>query len=515
MLVEPPARLGRHERDHPEHPVAQPHRDEHRRAQPDRAQQLEVLGIARRLLEHLVADLAVQLGGAAAQHAVDARARAGVGRVALLDVARELHPRRVDVLDRDALDAIPAGEVDRAPVGDLRDREAGDRPQRRLVLERVGQHAARLGQEPLAHLAALEVRDVLDHVDRQPHGAGLVDHRRGLHARPAVVDAPARPVAHGHRRRPLAEQRAPAGQHVEVQRLAVLAEHLEAVADGAGRRGQHLLGAREAEQPHRGVVRVDELPVGRLRGDRVGDALEDRREVVARLAQRGEQARVVDRQRAAVGQLPVPARGRARRSGGRTRRWRMRCRRSRLRARASARPSTTPSRPRAGSAAARGPGRPAPRTVRDLGHELRLAGADHLRRADRRVRVERVALVVLDHERALGRVHVLPDRALDAPVGSQQLDEAPVGVRGHREARDGRERLAEVERPRDAAGSRGRRRYVTCVAARLTECPRRRSLSRAPPPRTRAGSPRTGGGGPPRRGGSRSPCPGSPSRARR
>ena len=58
---------------------------------------------------------------------------------------------------------------------------------------------------------------------------GVVEHRRRLDARPAVVAAaPRDPVAHGHRRRPLAEQRAPAREHARGERLAVLAEHLEA-----------------------------------------------------------------------------------------------------------------------------------------------------------------------------------------------------------------------------------------------------------------------------------------------
>ena len=169
-----------------------------------------------------------------------------------------------------------------------------------------------------------------------------------------------------------------------------------------GRRREHLRGARVAEQPHRGVVGVDEPPVGRLRGHRVGDALEDRRRASSR-ASRSDVCRralsIASAQRSAsscAAREVVLAR-----TGAPTRRSRARCRRSPRRGRAAARSSTRPSRPRAGSAGAPGPARRPPELVRDLRLELGLAGADHLRRADRRVRVERVAPVVLAHDARL------------------------------------------------------------------------------------------------------------------
>jgi hypothetical protein len=58
-----------------------------------------------------------------------------------------------------------------------------------------------------------------------------------------------------------------------------------------------------AEQPHRGVVHVDEPAVRALHGDRVRDAGEDRLELVAGESQLAVQARVLEVQRAAVGQL--------------------------------------------------------------------------------------------------------------------------------------------------------------------------------------------------------------------
>ena len=152
-----------------------------------------------------------------------------------------------------------------------------------------------------------------------------------------------------------------------------------------------------------------------------------------------------------------------------------------------------------------------PELVGDLLDEVGLAGADHLRRADRRVGVERVAPVVLEHERPLGGVDVLPQHALDAPVGPQQLDEAPVRVFGHGEPRHRRQRLLEVQRPRERVAG-----FAEIVRRRLgAHGAQVYGARRALRPRTRGGSPRTGGGAPPRRGGWRSPCPGSPSRARR
>ena len=57
-------------------------------------------------------------------------------------------------------------DVDHAPVGEVGHREPRDAAQRLLVVERAGEHAAGLGQQPLRLLGLLEVGDVLDHVDR-------------------------------------------------------------------------------------------------------------------------------------------------------------------------------------------------------------------------------------------------------------------------------------------------------------------------------------------------------------
>ena len=78
-------------------------------------------------------------------------------------------------------------------------------------------------------------------------------------------------------------QRAPAREPLDRERPAVLVGHLEAARDLAGRRGEQLLDGVVADHPHRGVVGVDERAVGRLRRDGVGDAAEDRVDLLARV----------------------------------------------------------------------------------------------------------------------------------------------------------------------------------------------------------------------------------------
>ncbi len=356
---------------------------------------------------------------------------------------------------------------------------------------------AGLGEEPLAELGALDLGDVLDHVDREPHRAALVEHRRRLHARPPVLGAAVVAVADGERRRALAEQRAPAGQALDGKLGAVLGEHLVAPPDLQRVRRQQLLRVAEAQQPHGGVVGVDQAAVGALRGDGVRHALDDRLEIVARAPRFGVQPRVVDRRRAAVGQVLRPGHVLAgvAAPGGAVGQREVADHRAAHAHRDHERRGDADLLDEPVLLGILGDRRP--ERVRDLAHELRLAGPDHLRRAHLRVGVERVAAVVLLDERALGRIRVLHHDALDLPVGPQQLDEAPVGVGGDGEPRDGRQRLAVVERVEGRGLSHG-----------LDSMPGLR-------PRTRAGSPRTAGGGPPRRAGSRSPCPASPSRGRR
>jgi hypothetical protein len=262
-----------------------------------------MLGVARHGRDHLVGHLPVELGRAARQHAAHPLTRVRVGGIAPLELAGELQPRRIHVRDRHTLNVVTGGEIDRAPVGHLRHREPGDGGQRLPGVERRRQHAAGLGEEAVPLLGALDVRDVLDHVDREPHGPRLVEHGRRLHTRPAVLGAAVVPVADGQRLGALAQQRPPPREAVVRDRLPQLVEHLEPVADLRRRRRQQLIRARVAEQAHGGVVRVRQPPVGRLGGDGVGHPVEDRLQLVARLARRRVQPRVVECQSAAVGQL--------------------------------------------------------------------------------------------------------------------------------------------------------------------------------------------------------------------
>ena len=77
-------------------------------------------------------------------------------------------------------------------------RELRDRGQRGLVLERVGERAARLGQEALRLLDLLELGDVLDDVDGEPYGPVGVADGLGLDARPAPLAALAVDELHQH-----------------------------------------------------------------------------------------------------------------------------------------------------------------------------------------------------------------------------------------------------------------------------------------------------------------------------
>ena len=76
------------------------------------------------------------------------------------------------------LDAV---EFDHAAVGHVQDREPRHLGQHLLDLEGANERPGRLGQEALRLLGLLDLRDVLDDADREPR----LDHRRGLHARPA------------------------------------------------------------------------------------------------------------------------------------------------------------------------------------------------------------------------------------------------------------------------------------------------------------------------------------------
>ena len=103
-----------------------------------------------------------------------------------------------------------------------------------------------------------------------------------------TADQRSSPVARRRKRTTASEWPSPAsarrpGSASIGQRLALLVEHLEAVEHPADRGGLQLLERLEAEQLERRVVGEQQPAVGRLGGDGVGDAAEDRLQLVARL----------------------------------------------------------------------------------------------------------------------------------------------------------------------------------------------------------------------------------------
>ena len=187
-----------------------------------------MLGVAGHLGQQLVGDLRDQLGQAAAQHVGHPAAGVEGHRIPAPQPAGQLHLVRVGMDDSETLQrAVGIEHVHRAPVRDLRDREAGHRAQRGLVVERGGEGVAGLGQEA-----------------------------RGLFGAPAVghVDAGA-DVAAEHAG---GEQRRPRGQQPSV--LAVDAEQPQLQLERPLVRG----GGAELPLPPRPVVRMDAVHPARV-----------------------------------------------------------------------------------------------------------------------------------------------------------------------------------------------------------------------------------------------------------
>ena len=213
--------------------------------------QLEVLRVVRGRDQHLVRDLGVELGDAAPQHPVHARARTSGRR----DSARWSSRASATCAGSTCATATRSHAVARQRRRPRTSRRSpGRRDARRLAASArsrasVAEHAAGLGEEAVGLLGALEVGDVLDHVDREPHIAAGVEHGRRLHARPAVLRAAVVAVAHGQRPGALACQRSAPRQAVERDRLAVASSRISKRSRiSCGRRRQQLLRAVEAEQ---------------------------------------------------------------------------------------------------------------------------------------------------------------------------------------------------------------------------------------------------------------------------
>ena len=108
-----------------------------------------------------IGDRGVELGLARAQHLRQTHLVVQVDRVVPPHLDGPADLRRVDVGDRQQLDAAGAGQhVDGAPVGDARHGELGDGAQRVLVVEGGREELACLGEEGQILLEELLLGDV-------------------------------------------------------------------------------------------------------------------------------------------------------------------------------------------------------------------------------------------------------------------------------------------------------------------------------------------------------------------
>ena len=124
----------------------------------ERAGDLELALVEIEGGERLLVDVAHEHGLARADRVRAGRLRGREHRAVELVGDRELE--RVDVLERDPLEPPVDEDVDRAPVGYPRDRQACDVGQRLPVVERAAEHPAGLRQEALPLLRPPPVLDV-------------------------------------------------------------------------------------------------------------------------------------------------------------------------------------------------------------------------------------------------------------------------------------------------------------------------------------------------------------------
>ena len=115
---------------------------DHRRRQAELAHHPQMLLVAGALLEQLVGDPRVELGVAGADHVREPGRLVRVRRIALPQLLREPDLRRVGVRHGDAADAALVGEVHRAPVADLGDRDRREALKRRVEVERPAEDLA-------------------------------------------------------------------------------------------------------------------------------------------------------------------------------------------------------------------------------------------------------------------------------------------------------------------------------------------------------------------------------------
>ncbi len=117
------------ERHRPEHSTATVQRNHDRRLESKLAKDAKMLGAARAGFDERRGDLGIELGLPRANDLGNARVRVRIGRVSFAELPRELHLVRIRVRDRDLLRNVAPwlDDVDRAPVGEVGDRQVSDR----------------------------------------------------------------------------------------------------------------------------------------------------------------------------------------------------------------------------------------------------------------------------------------------------------------------------------------------------------------------------------------------------
>ena len=154
ILVVAPVRLAHDQRDRADRGVAATERDPDVRAQAELLDHRDIGRRPRARREHLGGDPRDQLGLAGPDDLPDPTGRREVLRKPPLDLRRELEPGGVDVRDGEPLELAILEHVDRAPVGDRRDRDPGERCERGVVVERPVQHLDRIRDEGASALRA-------------------------------------------------------------------------------------------------------------------------------------------------------------------------------------------------------------------------------------------------------------------------------------------------------------------------------------------------------------------------
>ena len=225
--------------------------------------------------EQLIAYVLGQLGLTGREHDAEAPLGVEAGRIALAELAPERDLPRVDVRQRHRHERpVRIDEVDRAPVGDLRDGESGHLLEGLLEVERGGKRLGGLGEDPLGALRLLDLGHVLAHVDRARDVALLILQRSGLDPDPARAPSLRVDAAHQEGRWRLAPNHPPPRQLGQVDRPPVLVVHGEALGPSARRRREYLLDALPSHERRRGLVDVDELAARVVNRHRVGEIVE-------------------------------------------------------------------------------------------------------------------------------------------------------------------------------------------------------------------------------------------------